>query len=140
MTCAPKSDSTVAAAGAAMKLAQSRTLRPSKMPSSIVALLPSSLLVLFLAGLVSCRSCFRGVEFLFARRQTREYLTDVGGAMQCVKYSALGGYLHPEERPLGCVSKDGPKVAICHPSRLARARTSRDERNCAHAGMRPYSR
>src|SRR6266480_273005 len=46
MTSAPKSDSTVAAAGAAMKLAQSRTLSPSKMPSPIVILLPLLLLVL----------------------------------------------------------------------------------------------
>src|SRR3954452_2770969 len=35
MTSAPKSDSTVAAAGAAIKLAQSRTLSPSKMPRSM---------------------------------------------------------------------------------------------------------
>src|SRR5262245_1253607 len=41
MTSAPKSDSTVAAAGAAIKLAQSSTFSPSKMPfSSIVASLP----------------------------------------------------------------------------------------------------
>src|ERR1700676_57369 len=43
ITSAPKSDSTVAAAGAAMKLAQSRTLRPSKMPFSIVAIAPRDL-------------------------------------------------------------------------------------------------
>src|SRR5436305_1705455 len=40
ITSAPKSDSTVAAAGAAIKLAQSRTLRPSKMPRSMVAPVP----------------------------------------------------------------------------------------------------
>jgi hypothetical protein len=50
MTSAPKSDSTVAAAGAAMKLAQSSTFSPSKMPfSSIVASLPSRFLA-WLAG------------------------------------------------------------------------------------------
>src|SRR5882724_6059355 len=47
MTSAPKSDSTVAAAGAAMKLAQSRTFSPSKMPFSIVTPLPCDLLLLF---------------------------------------------------------------------------------------------
>src|SRR5215213_6447791 len=46
MTSAPKSDSTVAAAGAAIKLAQSRTLRPSKIPFSIVAPLRDVLSVL----------------------------------------------------------------------------------------------
>src|SRR5215831_6843847 len=44
VTSAPKSDSTVAAAGAAIKLAQSRTFRPSKMPFSILASLPLVLL------------------------------------------------------------------------------------------------
>src|SRR5581483_11017013 len=42
MTSAPKSDSTVAAAGAAMKLAQSRTFSPSKMPFSIAGVAPLS--------------------------------------------------------------------------------------------------
>src|SRR4029079_6161663 len=50
MTSAPKSDSTVAAAGAAMKLAQSRTLRPSKMPFSMMVPLPCRLLVLLIAA------------------------------------------------------------------------------------------
>src|SRR5689334_21028839 len=46
-TSAPKSDSTVAAAGAAMKLAQSSTFSPSKMPfSSMSASLPSRLVSL----------------------------------------------------------------------------------------------
>src|SRR5580704_5037142 len=68
MTLAPKSDSTVAAAGAAMKLAQSRTLRPSKMPSSIVGSLP---------GFIDAF----GIGFLV-------HLTDVGAAMQREKCSA----------------------------------------------------
>ena len=38
MTSAPKSDSTVAAAGAAMKLAQSITFSPANSPSAIVVL------------------------------------------------------------------------------------------------------
>src|SRR4051812_12389137 len=68
MTSAPKSDSTVAAAGAAMKLAQSRTLRPSKMPfSSMLASLPSARV-----GFV------RTVDFhLF-----ESHLTHLGQAMQ----------------------------------------------------------
>src|SRR5207253_4458122 len=68
ITSAPKSDSTVAAAGAAMKLAQSRTLSPSKMPFSISAPFPSHY--------CSCRR---------AERDGRDqvHLTDVGGGCNC---------------------------------------------------------
>src|SRR5689334_3276816 len=68
MTSAPKSDSTVAAAGAAMKLAQSRTLRPSKIPLSIVASLRWRLLLL--PGSRSLRIPFE------------RHLAHLGGAMQ----------------------------------------------------------
>src|SRR5262245_5576917 len=58
MTSAPKSDSTVAAAGAAIKLAQSSTFSPSKMRfSSIVASLPQHLL-LWLADKIPQQPCF----------------------------------------------------------------------------------
>src|SRR5262245_19562703 len=68
MTSAPKSDSTVAAAGAAMKLAQSRTLRPSKIPLSIVA---------SLRGVC----CFCRDSRLLAASFTC-HLAHLGGAMQ----------------------------------------------------------
>src|ERR1700742_2276335 len=79
MTSAPKSDSTVAAAGAAMKLAQSRTFSPSKMPFSMMASLPSDCCSCYRAGsagrgLRSCPfdRCWRGMQ-PFQRRAGIDY-------------------------------------------------------------------
>src|SRR6516225_5719834 len=70
MTSAPKSDSTVAAAGAAMKLAQSRTFSPSKMPFSIGGVAPLSFVLLL--------PLFPYTGIAPAHGQGYTHLTDVG--------------------------------------------------------------
>src|SRR6476620_1246006 len=112
MTSAPKSDSTVAAAGAAMKLAQSITFRPSKIPFSIVAPLR--------AVYWSCRDIARAIPF-------KRHLDHVGGAMQllpaghqsCIpacrvgidRHGLFGGEARQIMRPTGLRSGAGQTVA-----------------------------
>src|ERR1700761_8341739 len=111
ITSAPKSDNTVAAAGAAMKLAQSRTFKPSKMPPAIVR---SSLLsVLFRAVEASlpcmpvvlidndgrCNGRFSGLrQRLFLARQQRR-IAARGGRVD--GHGLLGGEARQIMRPAG---------------------------------------
>src|SRR4051794_31644666 len=82
MTSAPKSDSTVAAAGAAMKLAQSRTLMPSKMPFSIwrcsLAFIDFARKLL-VADEKSFDRCWATMQPLLLARQQRRVAADRGG-------------------------------------------------------------
>src|SRR6476646_11838395 len=91
-----------------MKLAQSRTLRPSKMPSAMVGRSRDFLLVLFRVSELRLRTIRIG-----------RHLTDVGGAMQRLKVERLRYRRHPEERPLGRVSKDGRIVILRGSQELA---------------------